>query len=168
MFISQIVTQSRNGIHKIMVENYSGTRTPRCEHCLRSWMPSELPSSTIPNMPRKSVERALSARGIFLLQENNGTLRQLSNSSTNDTLPMKVPHGVFDSDSDLRMRNRLHECVWWENISLRRPWSWLSHSKYTTACGMQKCGHDCPINVSVTFVVLIVWVGYVVNVVTSV
>ena len=42
--VSQIITQSRNGIHKILVENYSGTRTIRCEHCLRSWMPSELPA----------------------------------------------------------------------------------------------------------------------------
>ena len=168
MGISQVVTQSRNGIHKMLVENYSGTRTARCEHCLRSWMPSELPSSTIPMLPRTEIENALSARGIYFIHQKDGTLRQVSDSSnTPHRLPMKVPAKDEDADVDIRMRLRLHEAVWWENISLRRPWSWLSHSKYAPSVG-KRCGHDCPINVSVTVFILIVWIAYVLSVITTV
>ena len=162
---SQCMTQSRNGIHKMLVENYSGIRTVRCEHCLRPWMPADLPAHTIPTLPREEIEKALSVRGIYLAEQTNGGggLRQISSDSQKQ-LPMNV--STTDANVDRSMRLRLHKAVWWENISLRRPWSWLSHSQHAPIVG-QRCGHDCPISLKMTFIVLVVWLSYLVSVLAS-
>jgi predicted acylesterase/phospholipase RssA len=157
--VSQIVTQSRNGIHKMAVETYSGIRTARCEFCLRSWMPADLAASTIPNLPRDEVKKALDARGIFFMKEENGCLRQASCDSQKQI--------KMDEETDAAMRYSLQEAVWWENISLRRPWSWLSHSKHVPSVVSRRCGHDCPISINTTIVVLALWLSYIFSVISS-
>ena len=105
---SQCMTQSRNGIHKMLVENYSGIRTLRCEHCLRPWMPADLPAHTIPTLPREEIEKALSVRGIYLAEQTNGGaggLRQIS-SDSQQQLPMKI--STTDANVDRSLRLRLH------------------------------------------------------------
>ena len=135
-------------------------------------------SSTIPYLPIEEVKEALAARGIHVEKRSDGKLRQVSlngggggdnggcdDGGTSSVVEEEDGRDEIDMQTlSLHLRTRLRKAVWWENISLRRPWSWLSHSKYSF--GM--CSHECPINGNLLFFIIIIWISYVVSVIISV
>eukprot|EP00946_MAST-07B_sp_MAST-7B-sp1_P000591 g591.t1 len=72
--LTSLMAVCRNGVHLIAVQNYSGIRTQRCDHCLRMWVPSQLPANQVQDLSLDEVARALKARGIVVhVEEQAGS-----------------------------------------------------------------------------------------------
>ena len=102
--LSICLGKSRHILHSVLLSNFSGINTKHCKHCQRNWVPSELSYRRVNKLSQAEIATALSTRGINHNYENSSA-REMS-----------------------RMRNVLKQCVYIENISFRRPWSFLYHS----------------------------------------
>ena len=147
---TSVLSVCRNGLHIIALQNYSGIRTQRCDQCFRMWVPSQLPTSQIEQLSLDEVRRALDARGIVVREDETKV-----NGSAKGSGEGRVRSGSFCS-SRTYMHGALQKAVYFENISLRRPWTILSQSGFAP----RLCCRDMPININLFLVLLASYVAY--------
>ena len=138
----------RNGVHLIAVQNYSGIRTQRCDHCLRMWVPSQLPANQVQDLSLDEVARALKARGIVVHVEEQA-------GSESNTRGPRIRSGSV-CGSPTYSHRALQRSVYIENISLRRPWTLMSQSGFAPWI----CCTDVPINLNLILALGVGWSLY--------
>jgi hypothetical protein len=104
LILTTVLGKVRDGLHTLLLNQFSNINTMKCDHCKRYWVPSELSYQHVNELSKQELIEALNARGI-----------------------------VIDSDDDrgiviTSLRKTLKQCVYVENISFRRPWSFFYHS----------------------------------------
>ena len=138
LVLSICLGKLRNLSHIILLNQFSNIETTCCKHCQRNWVPSELSYVRVNKLTKEEIIEALKVRGFV------------------------DDDGIHDKDDDEEynmklLRQKLKHCVYVENISFKRPWSFLYHSS-VCPCRWSK---DFPIN---EWVVLFVAMWYLMSI----
>ena len=152
--LTSMCTLCRNGIHLIALQNYSGIRTQRCDHCGRLWLPAQLPAVQVPEMSDAQVARALDARGIAVVRTAATAAAMVADGSGNDDSRRR--RGSSLCAAPTYAHRLLQRSVYVENISLRRPWTLFAQSKMAP----RVCCHDLPINLNLMMALFFSWTVY--------
>lgn len=125
---------TRNACHDRLVHHptFGGVQSAECPECLRAWVPSNLDVSRVPALTAPRLARALRSRGI----------------------PVSGKAGDVGDD-----RAKLARAVFWENISLRRPWTLVT---FSTAWWLAPLRCLPPVNTTLFAALLGAWFYYIV------
>jgi predicted acylesterase/phospholipase RssA len=154
--LTSLMVVCRNGMHLIAIQNYSGIRTQRCDHCLRMWVPSQLPASQVQDLSLEEVTRALKARGIVVHLEEQKVPGRYNNNNNNDLAGPRARTGSNFCGSRTYSHRALQRSVYLENISLRRPWTIMSQSGFAP----RVCCAELPINMNLMMALGVGWALY--------